>query len=66
VGGTLTESLQRLPAGPVCLSVWQFDQGYNFAQVPTTVMVTGTGARTVARSVDLAPREARRTVTYFD
>ncbi len=65
-GGTVTESLQGLPAGPVCLSVWQFDQGYNFAQVPTTVMVTGTGARTVARSVDLAPREAMRTVTYFD
>ena len=42
-GGTVTELLQPVPAGPVCLSVWQFDRGYNFAQAPSTVMVTGTG-----------------------
>ena len=32
-GGSLTENLQPVPAGPVCLSVWQFDQGYDFALV---------------------------------
>ena len=67
VGGSMTELLQSVPAGPVCLSVWQFDQGYNFAQVPTTVMVTGTGARVSARTPDLPPRSpAPTTVTTFD
>jgi hypothetical protein len=67
VGGSMTELLAPVPAGPVCLSVWQFDQGYNFAQVPTTVMVTGTGARVAARPVDLAPRiDVRPPVTRFD
>jgi len=66
VGGAATEYLGTLPAGPVCLSVWQFDQGYNFALAPTTVMVTGTGARTAAPSVDVAPRtHVRRTVVRF-
>ncbi len=66
-GGSLTEYLQPVPAGPVCLSVWQFDQGYNFAQVPSTVLVTGTGARTSARAADLPPRVAAATaVTTFD
>lgn len=67
VGGSMAEFLSPLPAGPVCLSVWQFDQGYNFAQVPTTVMVTGTGARAAARAPDLAPRIApRASVVRFD
>lgn len=42
IGGTWTESLRSLAAGPTCLSVWQFDRGYNFAVLPTTVMVTAT------------------------
>lgn len=67
VGGAATEYLGPLPAGPVCLSVWQFDQGYNFALAPTTVMVTGTGARVAARTADLPPRAAAPlTVTRFD
>ena len=66
VGGSVTQSLRPLPAGPVCLSVWQFDQGYNFSQVPTTVMVTGTGARVSARTPDLPPRVAPVAVTRFD
>lgn len=67
VGAAADEYLRPLPAGPVCLSVWQFDQGYNFALAPTTVMVTGTGARVAARTVDLAPRTtARATVVRFD
>lgn len=67
VGGAADEYLRPLPAGPVCLSVWQFDQGYNFALAPTTVLVTGTGARTSARTTDLPPRTATPiTVTRFD
>ena len=67
VGGAAEEYLGALPAGPVCLSVWQFDQGYNFAQAPTTVMVTGTGVRVSARTPDLPPRAATPlTVTRFD
>lgn len=67
VGASMTENLFPVPAGPVCLSVWQFDRGYNFAQVPTTVMVTGTGARTAVRAPDLAPRGAGRvSVVAFD
>ena len=67
VGGAADEYLRPLPAGPVCLSVWQFDQGYNFALAPTTVLVTGTGARTSARTTDLPPRTAAPiTVTRFD
>lgn len=67
VGGSMTENLFPLPAGPVCLSVWQFDRGYNFAQVPTTVMVTGTGARVAPRAVDLPERAAPRAeVVDFD
>ena len=65
VGGTLTEDLQPLAAGLTCLTVWQFDQGYNFASVPTTVMVTSTGSRTASRPLDL-PTRARVTVTPFD
>jgi hypothetical protein len=67
VGGAMTEDLPPLPAGPVCLSVWQFDQGYNFALAPSTVMVTGTGAGPASRAPDLPPR-SRRTVavTAFD
>ena len=66
-GGSLTENLQPVPAGPVCLSVWQFDRGYNFAQVPSTVMVTGTGAGPSARTTDLPPRvTAASAVTRFD
>jgi hypothetical protein len=67
VGGAADEYLQPLPAGPVCLSVWQFDQGYNFALAPATVLVTGTGARTSARTTDLPPRAASPVaVTRFD
>ena len=67
VGGAADGNLQPLPAGPVCLSVWQFDQGYNFALAPTTLMVTGTGARTSARTPDLPPRAAAPVaVTRFD
>ena len=67
VGGAADEYLRTIPAGPVCLSVWQFDQGYNFALAPTTVMVTGTGARTSARTPDLPPRAtAPVAVTRFD
>lgn len=67
VGGTVSEFLQPLPAGPVCLSVWQFDQGYNFALAPSTVMVTGTGARSPRRTPDLPPRLAGAlTRTPFD
>ena len=67
VGGAADEYLGTLPAGPVCLSVWQFDQGYNFALAPTTVMVTGTGARTSARVPDLPTRAtALVAVTRFD
>ncbi|RYB96135.1 matrixin family metalloprotease [Nocardioides glacieisoli] len=67
VGGAADEYLQPLPAGPVCLSVWQFDQGYNFALAPTTVLVTGPGARTSARTTDLPPRAASPVaVTRFD
>jgi hypothetical protein len=58
VGGASTETLQPLPAGPVCLSVWQFDRGYNFALAPTTVLVTGTGARIAVRTPDLPQRGA--------
>ncbi|MDR7255366.1 hypothetical protein J2X46_004368 [Nocardioides sp. BE266] len=67
VGGALTEDLPPLPAGPVCLSVWQFDRGYNFALAPSTVMVTGTGARTSSRTPDLPPRARGMVeVTPFD
>lgn len=66
VGASVTEILRPVPAGPVCLSVWQFDQGYNFAQAPTTVMVTGTGARASARAPDLPQRSAAPTATTFD
>ncbi len=67
VGATMTEFLRPLPAGPVCLSVWQFDQGYNFAVAPSAVLVTGTGARTAGRTTGLPPRSSRRaTVTRFD
>lgn len=67
VGGTMSEFLQPLPAGPVCLSVWQFDQGYNFALAPSTVLVTGTGVRAAGRTPDLPPRSSRAaTVIRFD
>ena len=67
VSGALTEELPPLPAGPVCLSVWQFDRGYNFAFAPSTVMVTGTGARTSSRVPDLPPRlPTTVAVTSFD
>ena len=67
VGGAMTEDLAPLPAGPVCLSVWQFDRGYNFALAPSTVMVTGTGARTSNRAPDLPPRtRAAVASTPFD
>lgn len=67
VGGTMSEFLQPIPAGPVCLSVWQFDQGYNFALAPSTVLVTGTGARAARRRQDLPPRLAGpAVVTAFD
>ena len=66
-GGVLTEDLQPLAAGLTCLSVWQFDQAYNFAAVPSTVMVTSTGARVSVRPVDLPPRvPAEVAVTVFD
>lgn len=66
-GGSATEYLSALPAGPVCLSVWQFDQGYNFALAPSTVLVTGTGARAARRTPDLPPRvPAKASVTAFD
>lgn len=67
VGGTATEALQLLPAGPVCLSVWQFDRGYNFAQAPSAVLVTGTELRHAARVPDLPTRLPTRVgVTPFD
>jgi Dual-action HEIGH metallo-peptidase len=41
-GGTLAEPLYaQLAPGPNCITVWQFDQGYNFAKVSTSVMVEG-------------------------
>ncbi|GAA5123335.1 hypothetical protein GCM10023339_43050 [Alloalcanivorax gelatiniphagus] len=67
VGGTLTENLQPLPAGPVCLSVWQFDQGHNFALLGSTALVTAAAAGTSARVADLPPRAAAPVeVTAFD
>ena len=67
IGGAMTDDLPPLPAGPVCLSVWQFDRGYNFALAPTTVMVTGTGARVSRRAPDLPPRTRPAVaVTPFD
>ena len=66
-GGALSFDLYPLPAGPVCLTAWQFDQAYNFAAVPSTVMVTGTGARVAPRTADLPPRSARtREVVRID
>ena len=61
VGGVLQEYVGDLPAGPNCLTVWQFDRGYNFALVPTSVMVDGGTARTTA--IRPAPRPAFRTPT---
>lgn len=58
VGGSLTEYLYSVPAGPTCLSVWQFDQGYNFALAPSTVLVTGAGVRARSRTSDLPQRTA--------
>jgi hypothetical protein len=29
--------------------VWQFDQGYNFAKAPTSVIIEGPAAHTMAR-----------------
>ena len=67
VGGTLTENLQPLPAGPVCLSAWQFDQGYNFALVGSTTLVTAPVSRSSARVPDLPPRAGDRVAaTLFD
>lgn len=67
VGGASTEYLSSLPAGLVCLSVWQFDQGYNFALEPSAVLVTATGAGTPRRTPDLPPRAARTATTIaFD
>ena len=65
VGGSLTENLQPLAAGLTCLSVWQFDQGYNFASLASTVMVTSTGGRMSRSPVDL-PTGARVMATPFD
>lgn len=45
VGGVLEEYVGDLPPGPQCITVWQFDQGYNYALVPTSVMVDGGAAR---------------------
>lgn len=56
VGGSLETGLGTLPAGVQCLSVWQFDQGYNFALASTNVLVTSTGRATAARTVDLPDR----------
>ena len=67
VGGSAKQGLQDLPAGPVCLTVWQFDQGYNFSPVPTTVMVDVPDARMAARVAELPARVATSVaVTRFD
>lgn len=58
VGGAMVENLQPLPAGPVCLSVWQFDQGYNFALLGSTALVSVPASRATARTPDLPPRTA--------
>jgi hypothetical protein len=56
-GGSLTEDLFPLPPGPVCLSVWQFDRGDNFALVGSTALVSVTASRaTASRTPDLPPR----------
>jgi hypothetical protein len=49
VGGTDKVQLPPLPAGPTCITVWQFDQGYNFAKVSTSVIIEVPAARTMAR-----------------
>lgn len=54
VGGSATEYLYRLEPGPQCLSVWQFDQGNNFALAPTSIMVDVPAGR--AARADLPPR----------
>ncbi|WP_310526170.1 M57 family metalloprotease [Nocardioides sp.] len=60
VGGTATEDIySEMPPGPNCLTVWQFDQGNNFARVPTTVIIDGGAAGTGATRP--APRPAFRT-----
>jgi hypothetical protein len=61
----MTENVQPLPAGVTCLSVWQFDQGHNFATLASTVMVTSTGSRASYRSIDL-PTRTPVSVTAFD
>lgn len=61
VGGTEQVQLGDLPPGPNCITVWQFDQGYNFAKVPTSVMVDGGTSRITATRP--APRLAFRTPT---
>jgi hypothetical protein len=59
LGGVVQEYVGNLPPGPSCITVWQFDRGYNFAKVPTSVMVDGGTSRTTA--VRPAPRPAFRT-----
>jgi hypothetical protein len=60
VGGVAIDRIfSDLPPGLSCLTVWQFDQGYNFAKVPTTVMIDGGAARTTV--VRPARRPAFRT-----
>ena len=61
VGGSLSEYLFGLPPGPTCVTVWQFDQGSNFALVPTSVLVDVPAGRAVLhpagpRRADLPPR----------
>lgn len=62
-GGVLEEYVGDLPPGPQCLTVWQFDQGYNFALAPTSVMVDGGTSRVSSRPVDDLP--FRRPTTRF-
>ncbi|MEO5664406.1 MAG: M57 family metalloprotease [Nocardioides sp.] len=59
VGGTQRVLLNPLPVGPNCITVWQFDQGYNFAKLSTSVIVEGTVARATASRPVL--RQAFRT-----
>ena len=59
--GRSTDTSANLPPGPSCLTVWQFDQGYNFA---ARTDVGDDRRRRVARSRDRvrpAPRPAFRT-----
>lgn len=59
--GIVTEYIGDLPPGPQCITVWQFDRGYNFALAPSAVMIDG-GTSRVTTSRE-APRPAFRTPT---